>query len=227
MPCTSVRPTQISVQTVSGNGLDSGSRLPKKPAAIRRPESERQRLTSGRAHSSRRNNRSRQRRDAKASGAATGKREEARHDGCGRRRRCSGLSAAAGHSRDRRHARRRSESWGREKRRRKRGCRQAPAEFKVTTRYNSGVARSHLDRVPDAPGFAEKLHVARDLLGVAGRLRGIVGQLDRRTAIGLADLADQRDRVEPGVAVGAQSSKSLVRLVPQPKAMRTLPPKCW
>ena len=32
-PCTSVRPTQSSVQTVSGSGLDSGSRLPKKPAA--------------------------------------------------------------------------------------------------------------------------------------------------------------------------------------------------
>ena len=34
-PCTSVRPTQSSVQTVSGSGLDSGSRLPKNPAATR------------------------------------------------------------------------------------------------------------------------------------------------------------------------------------------------
>ena len=34
-PCTSVSPTQSSVQTVSGSGLDSGSRLPKNPAATR------------------------------------------------------------------------------------------------------------------------------------------------------------------------------------------------
>ncbi len=34
-PCTSVRPTQSSVQTVSGSGLDSGSRLPRNPAATR------------------------------------------------------------------------------------------------------------------------------------------------------------------------------------------------
>ena len=33
-PCTSVSPTQTSVQNVSGRGLDSGSRLPKNPAAM-------------------------------------------------------------------------------------------------------------------------------------------------------------------------------------------------
>ena len=32
-PCTSVSPTHSSVQTISGSGLDSGSRLPRKPAA--------------------------------------------------------------------------------------------------------------------------------------------------------------------------------------------------
>ena len=34
-PCTSVSPTQSSVQTVRGSGLESGSRLPRKPAATR------------------------------------------------------------------------------------------------------------------------------------------------------------------------------------------------
>ena len=32
-PCSKVSPTHTSVQTVSGNGLDSGSRLPRNPAA--------------------------------------------------------------------------------------------------------------------------------------------------------------------------------------------------
>src|SRR5688572_27567373 len=32
-PCTSVSPTQSSVQIVSGSGFDNGSRLPKNPAA--------------------------------------------------------------------------------------------------------------------------------------------------------------------------------------------------
>ena len=55
-----------------------------------------------------------------------------------------------------------------------------------------------VDRPLDTRGvFAEELQIAGDLARIAGRLGGVVGKLDRRAAIGLGDLADQRDRRQP------------------------------
>src|SRR5260370_4127467 len=49
---------------------------------------------------------------------------------------------------------------------------------------------------------AEDAQIARDFAGQSHRLVGIVGELQGRPAIRLADLADQRYRMQPVVRLG-------------------------
>ncbi len=60
------------------------------------------------------------------------------------------------------------------------------------------VAPLHQHRLIDHVFAAEDAQIARDLLGIAGRLLRIVGELDRRPAIGARHLADQRNRDQAG-----------------------------
>src|SRR5262245_28186150 len=56
---------------------------------------------------------------------------------------------------------------------------------------------SHQNALLDATFLAEPAQVARDVLGPSDRLHRIVRELDGAPAVGVADLAHQRDGLEP------------------------------
>src|SRR3954469_1387730 len=56
-------------------------------------------------------------------------------------------------------------------------------------------------RLAHAAGVAEDAQIALDLRGQAGRLLGIVGELDGRMSVDRRHLADQRDWIEVERAV--------------------------
>src|SRR5690606_14290169 len=74
---------------------------------------------------------------------------------------------------------------------------------------------SHLHQLPDPVFLAEDAQVAGDFIAVACRLFRVVGQLDRRAAVRLRDLADQRNGVEP-VRRGRRTAFEIVREVGAP-----------
>ena len=90
-----------------------------------------------------------------------------------------------------------------------------------TRRLERGASNQHGLRHP--PRRAEDAQVARDLRRLADRLHRIVGQLHRRPAFGLGDLADERDRVQRAVRRRGAAVEIIGQLVPQPKLMRTRP----
>lgn len=53
------------------------------------------------------------------------------------------------------------------------------------------TAASHPNFLLGTPGIAENADIALDLVGIAGRLLRVVGQLDGGPAIDLRNLADQ------------------------------------